>query len=377
MNLKIKNFIENFNYSLFSRFLLNYKWFNDGKYNEIFTIWHRQEEQYVDFELIVPENNNIKYFYSTVEEILNNLSDFYGKTHSQIIDDFNNSIHDKVKYSIKSPTTKNGLIPLNDGIRLLDNAKEMLASTFLAVNKKKKNYIGQRYESVNNVLEVVELGQTEEGSFVINIFIPKDYYEDKNLSLPFLEEQTYTRKALDIMENATKELLLKVDEYKESKNIEIFNEIVEKGVSSNFCHAISEISSNGKNDIHINIEYNDGIDKETEIKEITIAKELIPIIDMVVDYFRSDMIEEDQSLFGYVTMLHKEEKDEEGEITLATTIEGKQRKVRMKLNPDIYLVAVTAHKDEKRVVCKGTLSVKDRLARLLDVTEVLISDDEE
>lgn len=377
MNLKTKNFIENFNFSTFSRFLLNYKWINDGKYNEIFTIWHRPEEHNVDFELIVPENNNIKFFYPTIEEILNSLSDFYGKTHSQIIDDFNNSIHDKVKYSIKSPTTKNGLIPLNDGIRLLDNTKEMLASTFMAVNKKKKNYIGQRYESVNNILEATELGQTEEGSFIINIFIPKDYYEDKNPPLPLFEELTYTRKALSIMENATKELLLRVGEFQVNENIKIFDETVEKGVSSNFCHAISEISSNGKNDIIINIEYNDGIDRKTETREISISKEIIPIINKVVEYFRSDIIEEDQSLIGYVTMLHKEEDAEEGEIALATFIEGKQRKVRMKLSQKFYIIAVNAHRDNKLVVCKGTLSIQDRIARLSDVSSVLISDDEE
>jgi hypothetical protein len=377
MNLKTKNFIDNFNFSMFSNFLQAHKWINDGKYNEIFTIWHRPEEQNVDFELIVPEDNNIKYFYTTIEEILNGLSDFYEKTHSQIIDDFNNSIHDKVKYSIKSQMTKNGLIPLNEGIRLLDSTKEMLASTFSAVNKKKKNYIGQRYESVNNILEAVELGQTEEGSFVINIFIPKDYYEDKNIPLPLFEEPSYTRKALDIMESATKELLLKIEEYQSYKNIEIFNEIVEKGVSSNFCHAISEISSNGKNDILINIEYNEGIDKKTETREISISKESIPIINKVVEYFRSDMIEENQTLIGYVTILHKEEDAVEGEISLATFIEGKQRKARMKLNSGHYIIAVNAHRDEKRIVCKGTLSVQDRIARLLDVTEVLISDDED
>jgi hypothetical protein len=377
MNLKTKNFIENFNFSIFSKFLLAHKWINDGNYNKIFTIWHRPEEQNVNFELIVPEYNNIKYFYTTIEEILNGLSDFYGKTHSQIIDDFNNSIHDKVKYSIKSQTTKNGLIPLNEGIRLLDSTKEMLASTFMAVNKKKKNYIGQRYESVNNILEAVELGQTEEGSFVINIFIPKDYYEDKNIPLPLFEEQSYTRKALDIMESATKELLSKIEEYQEYENIEMFNEIVEKGVSSNFCHAISEISSNGKNDVLINIEYNDGIDKKTEVREISISKEFIPIINKVVDFFRSDMIEEDQLLSGYVTMLHQEEDAVEGEITLATWIEGKRRKVRMELNANDYIIAVNAHRDRQQVVCRGTLSIQDRIARLFDISSVLISDEEE
>ena len=305
MNLKTRNFIENFSFSKFSSFLSNHGWINDGKYNKIFTIWHRPEEQNAYYEIIVPENNDIRNYYYTIGEILNVLSDYYKKNTSLIIDDFNNTIHDKVKYSVKSNMTKNGLIPLNEGIRLLDNAKEMLASTLMAVNKKKKNYIGQRYESVNDVLNAVELGQTEEGSFIINIFIPKDYYEDK--TIPLFEETTYTRKALDIMESATKELLLKIDEYKSSEDIKIFDELVEKGVSSNFCHSISEISSNGKNDISINIEYNNGIDEEIEIREITINKEHIPIINKVVEYFRSDIIEEDYSLTGSVIMLRKEE----------------------------------------------------------------------
>jgi len=349
MNLKTKYFINNFSFRTFSRFLIKYGWINDGKYNEIFTIWHRPEEQNVNYELIVPEENDIKYFSLTIEELLSVLSDFYGKTNSQIIDDFNNLIQDKVKYSIKSDTTKNGLILLNDGIRLLDHTKEMLASTLMAVNKKKKNYIGQRFESVNDILENIELGQTEEGSFVINIYIPRDYYENKNPSLPFFDEPTYTRKALDIMENATRELLSKIEEYQESENIQIFDELVEKGVSSNFCNAISEISSNGKHDIFINIEYNNGIDRMTEIKEISINREFIPIINKIVEYFRSDIMEEDYYLTGYVTMLHQEEDAVEGEITLATWIESTRRKVRMKLNVSDYIVAVNAHRDRQQI----------------------------
>lgn len=374
---KIKSFSDNFIFSSFAKFLLKYGWINDGNYNKIFSVWHRPEEQNEHIEIIVPEKNDIKYFFQTIENILDILSNFYLKTKSQIIDDYNNSIHDKVKYCIKSESTKNGLIPLNDGIRLLDNAKEMLASTFMATKKKKKNYIGQRYESVNEILEVIELGQTEEGSFVINIFIPKDYYENKEFTLAFDDESTITRKALEIMENATKELIKKVGEYQKTENIEIFNEIIEKGVSSNFCHAISEISSNGKNDVLMNIEYYNGIDKEIEIKEVVINKEYIPIINKVVEYFRSDMIEEDHLLVGYVTMLQKEENAIDGEISIATLIEGKRRKVRMELNTIYYTVAVDAHKNGKQVACRGTLSIKDRTARLLNVSSVLLSEEEE
>jgi hypothetical protein len=270
MSLKIDNFISSFEFTAFSSYLIRHQWLNEDKYNELFTIWHRPEENNFKYELIVPENNNIRYFRETIEKILFVLADYYNKTTTQVIDDFNQSFQDKVKYSLKSEMTKNGLIPLDDGIRLLDNTKEMLAASFLSVNKKKKNFLGPRPDVINNVLQSVELGQTEEGSFIINIYIPRDYFMGDESTL--FEEPSFTRKALNLMENATNSLIGKIDEYRETSNIEIFNTCIEQGVSSNFCHAISEISLNGKNDVFIDIEYFNGIDKDIEVKRIVVDK---------------------------------------------------------------------------------------------------------
>jgi hypothetical protein len=374
MSLKIDNFVDNFNFTLFSKFLTKHGWKNDGRYNQIITVWHRTEEDKLDYELVVPEENKLKSFYITVKQIIDNLSDFYKKTPDHIIDDYNNSIHDKVKYSIKSDKTRNGLIPLNDGIKLLDETRDFFISSFLAVKEKKKNYLGQRPSVINEILNAIELGQTEEGSFIINLFIPRDYYEKGEQEL--FDNISFTRKALDTMETATNELLKKVEEYQLSEDITIFDECVGKGVSSNFCHAISEMSLNGESDVMINIEYYNSIEKEIDAREIFIDKGIIPIVDKVVEYYHSDFMEENYSITGYVTILHQEEDAIEGEITLATWVEGKRRKVRMKLNPNLYIIAVNAHRDRNRVVCQGTLYVKDNVLRLLDVKSVLLSEDD-
>jgi hypothetical protein len=374
MSIKIDNFINSFDFMSFSRFLKKYQWIYDGKYNEIFTIWHRPEDDKSEYELIVPENNKIKYFYETIEKILTILSDYYNQTMAQIIDDYNNSIHDKVKYSLKSDMTKNGLIPLSEGIRLLDSAKEMLVSSFLATNKKKKNYIGQRPESVNKVLDVIELGQTEEGSFVINIYIPKDYLLEEQASL--FQEPSFTRKALNLMETATSDLLQKIDEYLVNNNITIFDDCVQNGVSSNLCNAISEISLNGESDVSINIEYNNGIDREAEIKNIVIDKEFIPLINKVRDYFHLDLKEDDYEIKGFVTILHQEVDAIKGEITVAAWVEEKLRKVKMQLDQNQYEIALQAHKERIELICRGTLSIKDRITRLLNVTSVLLGESE-
>jgi hypothetical protein len=370
MSVKVNNFITSFDFPTFARFLKRLKWSNDGKYNDCFTIWHQQENIQSEYEIILPENNNIKLFSETIKKALDILSDCYNKTYSQIIDDFNNTIEDKVKYSLKSEMTKNGLIPLNQGIQLLDNAKEMIMSSFLATNKKKKNYLGTHPESVKEVMDAIELGQTEEGSFVINIYIPQNYFINDEATL--FEEPSFSRKALALMEDAVNELLSKIDEYLQNDDITIFDVCVDKGVSSNFCNAISGISANGKNDIKVEIEYNNGIDKNVEIKTMLINKELIPIINKVAVYFNSDLMKENYQIKGFVTILHKETNDFYGEVTLAAWVEDKFRKVRMQLRPEHYLIAIQAHREKNMLVCKGTLSIQDRHARLLDITDVLL-----
>jgi hypothetical protein len=62
----------------------------------------------------------------------------------------------------------------------------------------------------------------------------------------------------------------------------------------------------------------------------------------------------------------------EGEITVTAWIEEKLRRARMHLNQVQYPIAVQAHKDNIMLVCRGTLSIQDRVTRLLNVTSVTL-----
>ena len=376
MTLKISRFIKEYNFILFSNYLKKYGWNNDGKYNEIFTIWHRLEPDQTEYELIVPENIHFKKNEETFNQILDNLAVYYKKSISQIIDDYLNSVNDKVKLSIKSKTTQDGNIPLTDGVRLIENTKEMLVSSFLAIKKRKKNFMGPRPDSVNKVINSIQLGQTEEGSFVLNIFVPKYYYEDEDGRLIDSTEESFTRKALNVLENSVVELVTKANEYQTKNDITIFDTAYQSGVSSNLCNAISEISSNGKHDVNISISYNNGIDKSEDIKSIDIKREFIPLINNVREYYKKDLSEENYIIRGYVTKLHQEPTEEEGEITLTSIIEDKLKKVKMILNPDDYLVAQEAHKNKQLLLCEGTINMKDRQTTLTNISSVLLVEED-
>ena len=60
---------------------------------------------------------------------------------------------------------------------------------------------------------------------------------------------------------------------------------------------------------------------------MSFSKEAIPTIQRVADYYKKDLSEEDFEIIGYVTKLHQEIEEEDGEISLSCLLDGKLKKV--------------------------------------------------
>lgn len=378
MSLRFDRFCLNYTFSSFSRFLLKLGWKQANNLNDYYNVWHSPIIDGNQEELVVPITNEVFRLERDLNNIIKTLMTFYDKKEYQILDDFENSVKDQVKFRVKSEMTEDGYIPLVEGVRLLENTKEMLIASFLSISNKKKNYTGPHPENVNEAISNIKMGQTEEGSFIINIYLPNDYYEDGQPSLLEEESDSFTRKALTVMEQASTELISKAKTFEEQHNdLSVFDDSYLQGVSSNFCSAISEISSNGKNDVEIEIILNDTIDAKENIRKIEIKKEIIPIINNVKEYYKQDLTTENFVLIGHVTKLHQEVDDSEGDITLTCEIAGKLKKVKLYLNETFYTIAQEAHRNKSYLRCVGTLKIKGKVTTLSNITEVLIISEDE
>ena len=378
MSLRFDRFCLNYTFSSFSRYLLKLNWEKANDLNEYYNVWHSPIIDGKQEELVVPITREVFRLERNLDTIIKILMSFYNKKEYQILDDFENSVKDQVKFRVKSEMTEDGYIPLVEGVRVLENTKEMLIASFLSVNNKKKNFTGPHPETVDEVINNIKMGQTEEGSFIINIYLPNDYYEDGQPSLLEEESDSFTRKALTIMEQASTELISKAETYEEQNNdLSVFDDSYLLGVSSNLCSAISEISSNGKNDVEIEIILNNKIDDKEDVRRIEIRKELIPIIDTVREYYKQDLTTEDYVLIGHVTKLHQEVDESEGDITLTCLIDGKLKKVKLELNETFYTIAQEAHRNKSYLRCVGTLKIDGRVTSLTNVEDVLIISDDE
>ena len=378
MSLRFDRFCLNYSFSSFARFLLKLGWENTNDLNEFYNVWHSPIIAGKQEELVVPITNDVFKLERDLNNIIKTLMSFYDKKEYQILDDFENSVRDQVKFRVKSEMTEDGYIPLVEGVRLLENTKEMLVASFLSVERKKKNFTGPHPENVNKAISNIKMGQTEEGSFIINIYLPNDYYEDGQPPLFEEDSDSFTRKALKILEQASTELISKVETYEEQNNdLSVFDESYLLGVSSNFCSALSEISSNGKNDVEIEIIINNKINDKEDIRKIEIKREIIPIIDNVKEYYKQDLTTENFVLIGHVTKLHQEVDDSEGDITLTCEIDGKLKKVKLELNETFYTIAQEAHRNKSYLRCVGTLKINGRITTLINISDVLIITEDE
>ena len=142
MSLRVDRFCKNYTFLSFSRFLNKLGWKKTNDLNEYYTVWHSPIIDERQEELVVPITNEVFRLERDLNNIIKTLMSFYDKKEYQILDDFENSVKDQVKFRVKSEMTEDGYIPLVEGVQLLENTKEMLIASFLSVNNKKKTILG-------------------------------------------------------------------------------------------------------------------------------------------------------------------------------------------------------------------------------------------
>jgi len=363
MTKPIQKFFKSYDYGIFKQMIEKYGWILATQFKN-FGIYRNIN---YSIDLILPINNELKDSTKALKDLLNQISEIYQKPIQDIVNEYNNEKRNKVKLRIIGEELDGGVIPFNQGIKLLENTKEMIVSSYLATSFKKKNFLGSRPDNINRHLEKVELGQTEVRSYIINVFLPAEN-EEENL----IAEEPLSSKALKQLETATDSLKDSISKFSITNDYSEFEGLEKRGVSSNLCFAINEIGNDGKNDININLEYDSSLDEIPLVKEIYFKKEDIRIIKNVGLLYKQDLTEPDFNIIGYVIDLHREKDQMEGDITISTKIDKKKKNVRIHLQFFNYQEAVKAHETSKQILVRGTLVTKINRTYMNNVSKVEI-----
>ncbi|MFT3955742.1 MAG: hypothetical protein QM722_15550 [Piscinibacter sp.] len=342
-------------------YLQSKEWFQDGKIRSVATIWHRHQDE--DAEVVLPFSY-AKDFRQRIRDALSSIASFENRAPTDVLNEVKQLFANVIAIRVIAEDTDGGTIPINDGVLLITKAKDLLSAAARSLYVKKKQFTRGAPKEAKEYLETLLLGQTEVGSYVVNVIAPVQAVPTgPELATPIPLAQSITTSlvsGLTALEKASAS-------FEENGNLGAFDEAVQAGASSNMCDALLGFSGEKHNrTFEITVTA-----APSPLFEVTPAKfvfdgKQVEVLEKATNYYKGDYVLPQRTLIGHITKLSKPKDETSHTITIEAMVGDVERKVQVELSGDDYHMAVIAHDKSKIVRVDGDVHVKSKSAQLFN-----------
>jgi hypothetical protein len=353
-------------------YLSNNDWSNEGVLRDVAHIWHRRDSDIA--EVIVPLHERLRDYPERLTDALCAVASFEGRKPDDVLNDVLGLSSNYVTVRVIHEDTAQGTIPIQDGVLLVQRARDLLQSAAYSIYSKRRHFSGPLPSDARTYLDSLLLGQTEVGSYVVNVIAPVQSTQDRRMGdmnvLPDSESASFGAVVTTNLTLSLATLYEAVEDYSVNNDITVFDKAVFDGASANMCDALLGFS---------------GIDRKRsfEIKIEAVATPLFPaekrafLFDAIAvtglgkasEYFKDNYVLHDQTIIGFIKRLDRTQGDQFGRVTVSATVNGADKNVVIELEGSDYNDAILAHRDGVVVQCKGDIHVAPRTTRLLFPTD--------
>ncbi len=336
-------------------------WFEDGKIRNVATVWHRQDNESAEVILPLP---CVKDYLQRMRDALASIASFEERTAHQVLNEVKRLFANVITIRVLHEDTKDGTIPINDGVLLIAKAKDLLSAAARSLYAKRKQFTRGAPKEAKEYLETLLLGQTEVGSYVVNVIAPVQTVAvgpEMVSTIPLAQAITSNLvTGLNALEKATAT-------YEETGDLGAFDEAVLAGASSNMCDALLGFSGEKHNrTFEITVTAAPSLLFETTPAKFVFDGKHVEMLEKATGYYKGDYILPGRRLTGYITKLSRPWEETSGTITIESTVGDVERKVQVELTGDDYHQALVAHDKSKLVRVEGDVHIKSKSAQLLN-----------
>lgn len=343
-------------------YLQSKQWYQDGKIRSVATIWHRRDDD--EAEVLVPWLS-AKDYLPRMKQALSVVATYEGRKIVDVVKDAVRLLSNVITVRVIHDDTSDGTIPINDGVLLIAKAKELLSAAAQSVYSKRRQFTGAAPKEAKNYLDTLKLGQTEVGSYVVNVIAPNQ---------PDINVNGSTAEAASLAQAVTLNLIMSLEAlnvasmtYEFSGRLDSFDYAVLAGASSNMCDALLGFSGEKhQRTFEITISGTSGPLFGMESRKFSFSNRRIELLEKASGYYKDDYVLPSRRLTGYITKLSRPKDEVSGMIIIDTAIGDIERKVRVELSGDDYHMAVLAHDNSRLVKVEGDVHIKSKSAQLLN-----------
>lgn len=306
------------------------------------------------FEVLLPLDETFRDYSMRIGDLLGTLEQVEERSQLEVLTDITTSFADLVRIRAMGSGGQEGSIRFDAGLALMHNAREMMLAAACAAIDPRPHYPSRKPDQAMKYLESLELGQTERGSYVINILSPVP--PELHASLVPEDDEPFERRVTRTLIEAARAARDAAEESVTTGEMEPFQRAVARGISANFCDALSGLHhASGGERLELTVSWATARRPKSAPAAVSIARDTAQVLREASRIFKETQPEEAFELEGYVIALKRDEGREVGTVTVSGLVDGVLRKVRIELGEIAYQYAIDAHRDECTVRCEGRL----------------------
>lgn len=222
-----------------------------------------------DDAVLLPMDNSFTDYNTVIYRTLSSIADFEKTSLNKLYTKLINPSCDLLSWRIKDESTEGGAISFNSMFDNISGIKSLLKASCMDILSPSQYHSKVNVKKVQDQLSLYKFGQTEVGSYILNVLCPLGYYQYQ-LFDPAQHELPLSRRInLNIMDN-----IGGIQKSIEDGSQEVRDKVAEGLISVNFLNSLADLYEVNKDaELSITAAWN---------KDIPLAKE--PVTQVALNY---------------------------------------------------------------------------------------------
>lgn len=350
-------------------------------WHEISPLFDGKVRQFItpdeDEAILVPIDKNFVDFYRVMFDSLKLISKIEKTSIKALLNKLINPTADILKWRIADDDTSLGNIPFSSMSNNIEYIRDLLSATCSDILSPSVFHAKVSTKDVQEQLSKYKFGQTEIGSYIMNIICPLGYYQYQ-LFEPDVDKLPLSRQInINLIDNINK-----IQQSIEDKSSKIKDEVAEGKISVNFLNSLVNIYEENKDSqFTISADWNPSVPNPSCVVRSSVElhhRYIDKVAEIAEEFTPSEPEDVEKTFFGKITNIageaEVENRDEISVIVAAIGDEKKCIKVKTMLNfSQYYEVVEEAFQRGADVKITGTLKSLKRQTILTSAKIEIVS----
>ncbi len=339
----------------------------NGRRPEI-AVYHRPDSRL--HQVIIPTDPTLADYGEAVAETVRKLAEFEKRPAREVLEHLLLPPADVLRFREVSPDAEAGNLPFDHAVRMINGTRRLLLSAAHSVLVPQAYHQRLSRSEAEEFVNRCRLGQTERGSFVLNVACPLEL----QLALPGLASDPFARRVTNLLMLSLETLARAADT---ARAVDLLDQTRNPGISANLCESLLLLRPSGdRATLTVSATWSRALlpVSREPARHVQLPQVVFELAEAIAPQLRTSPVPRPARFLGFVDVLSgqpsRDDPRPSGEVDF-TLFDDEQGEIRARgiLDADDYATAAAAHLVSDVVAFKATLRRLPRMSRVDGITD--------